>query len=124
MTTIHAYTGDQNLIDGDHRDPYRARAAALNMVPSTTGAARAVGLVLPELDGRLDGVAIRVPTPNVSVKKLLSLLVILNKYRKPSHPWVFAPLPLEPTGSLVCYFLVSFKLSLLYRWGFSNYFQP
>ena len=71
MTTVHAYTGDQNLIDGDHRDPYRARAAALNMVPSTTGAARAVGLVLPELDGRLDGVAIRVPTPNVSAVDLV-----------------------------------------------------
>ena len=71
MTTVHAYTGDQNLIDGDHRDPYRARAAALNLVPSTTGAARAVGLVLPELDGRLDGVAIRVPTPNVSAVDLV-----------------------------------------------------
>ena len=67
MTTVHAYTGDQNLVDGDHKDPYRARAAALNMVPSTTGAARAVGLVLPDLAGKLDGVAIRVPTPNVSV---------------------------------------------------------
>jgi glyceraldehyde 3-phosphate dehydrogenase len=71
MTTIHAYTGDQNLVDGDHNDPYRARAAALNMVPSTTGAARAVGLVLPELDGKLDGVAIRVPTPNVSAVDLV-----------------------------------------------------
>ncbi|PDH58995.1 MAG: type I glyceraldehyde-3-phosphate dehydrogenase [SAR116 cluster bacterium MED-G06] len=71
MTTIHAYTGDQNLVDGDHKDPYRARAAALNMVPSTTGAARAVGLVLPELMGRLDGVAIRVPTPNVSAVDLV-----------------------------------------------------
>ena len=71
MTTIHAYTGDQNLIDGDHKDPYRARAAALNMVPSTTGAARAVGLVLPALAGKLDGVAIRVPTPNVSVVDLV-----------------------------------------------------
>ena len=71
MTTIHAYTGDQNLVDGDHRDAYRARAAALNMVPSTTGAARAVGLVLPELDGRLDGVAIRIPTANVSVVDLV-----------------------------------------------------
>ena len=71
MTTIHAYTGDQNLIDGDHRDPYRARAAALNMVPSTTGAARAGGLVLPELAGKLDGVAIRVPTPNVSAVDLV-----------------------------------------------------
>ena len=71
MTTIHAYTGDQNLVDGDHKDPYRARAAALNMVPSTTGAARAVGLVLPALDGKLDGVAIRVPTPNVSAVDLV-----------------------------------------------------
>ncbi len=71
MTTIHAYTGDQNLVDGDHKDPYRARAAALNMVPSTTGAARAVGLVLPELAGKLDGVAIRVPTPNVSAVDLV-----------------------------------------------------
>jgi len=71
MTTIHAYTGDQNLVDGDHKDPYRARAAALNMVPSTTGAARAVGRVLPSLDGKLDGVAIRVPTPNVSAVDLV-----------------------------------------------------
>ena len=71
MTTIHAYTGDQNLVDGDHRDPYRARAAALNMVPSLTGAARAVGLVLPQLAGKLDGVAIRVPTPNVSAVDLV-----------------------------------------------------
>ena len=71
MTTVHAYTGDQNLIDGDHRDPYRARAAAINMVPSTTGAARAVGLVLPSLAGKLDGVAIRVPTPNVSAVDLV-----------------------------------------------------
>ncbi len=71
MTTIHAYTGDQNLVDGDHWDPYRARAAALNMVPSTTGAARAVGLALPELAGKLDGVAIRVPTPNVSAVDLV-----------------------------------------------------
>jgi glyceraldehyde 3-phosphate dehydrogenase len=71
MTTVHAYTGDQNLIDGDHKDPYRARAAAINMVPSTTGAARAVGLVLPDLAGKLDGVAIRVPTPNVSAVDLV-----------------------------------------------------
>ena len=71
MTTVHSYTGDQNLVDGDHSDPYRARAAALNMVPSTTGAARAVGLVLPELAGKLDGVAIRIPTPNVSAVDLV-----------------------------------------------------
>lgn len=67
MTTIHSYTGDQPTLDTMHKDPYRARAAALSMIPTSTGAAKAVGLVLPELNGRLDGVAIRVPTPNVSV---------------------------------------------------------
>src|SRR6266513_550862 len=67
MTTIHSYTGDQPTLDTLHKDLYRARAAALNMIPTSTGAAKAVGLVLPELNGRLDGVAIRVPTPNVSV---------------------------------------------------------
>ena len=70
MTTIHSYTGDQRLLDSDHRDKYRARAAAMSMVPTTTGAAKAVGLVLPELAGKLDGVAIRVPTPNVSAVDL------------------------------------------------------
>jgi len=67
MTTIHSYTGDQPTLDTMHKDLYRARAAALNMIPTSTGAAKAVGLVLPELNGRLDGVSIRVPTPNVSV---------------------------------------------------------
>lgn len=67
MTTIHSYTGDQPTLDTMHNDLYRARAAALSMIPTSTGAAKAVGLVLPELDGKLDGVAIRVPTPNVSV---------------------------------------------------------
>ncbi|MFO7856323.1 MAG: type I glyceraldehyde-3-phosphate dehydrogenase [Paracoccaceae bacterium] len=67
MTTIHSYTGDQPTLDTMHKDLYRARAAAMSMIPTSTGAAKAVGLVLPELDGRLDGVAIRVPTPNVSV---------------------------------------------------------
>lgn len=70
MTTIHAYTGDQNLVDSLHSDKRRARAAALSMIPASTGAARAVGLVLPELAGRIDGTAIRVPTPNVSVVDL------------------------------------------------------
>jgi glyceraldehyde 3-phosphate dehydrogenase len=70
MTTIHSYTGDQPTLDTYHKDLYRARAAALNMIPTSTGAAKAVGLVLPELKGRLDGVAIRVPTPNVSVVDL------------------------------------------------------
>jgi len=67
MTTIHSYTGDQPTLDTLHKDLYRARAAALSMIPTSTGAAKAVGLVLPELNGKLDGVAIRVPTPNVSV---------------------------------------------------------
>ena len=67
MTTIHAYTNDQPSLDQIHKDLYRARAAALSMIPTSTGAAKAVGLVLPELNGKLDGVSIRVPTPNVSV---------------------------------------------------------
>lgn len=67
MTTIHSYTGDQPTLDRLHKDLYRARAAAVSLIPTSTGAAKAVGLVLPELNGKLDGVAIRVPTPNVSV---------------------------------------------------------
>ena len=70
MTTIHSYTGDQPTLDTMHSDLYRARAAAMSMIPTTTGAAKAVALVLPELKGKLDGVAIRVPTPNVSVVDL------------------------------------------------------
>jgi glyceraldehyde 3-phosphate dehydrogenase len=70
MTTIHAYTGDQPTLDTMHKDLYRARAAALSMIPTSTGAAKAVGLVLPELKGKLDGSSIRVPTPNVSVVDL------------------------------------------------------
>ena len=76
MVTIHSYTGDQKTVDTLHKDRHRARAAALSMIPTTTGAARAVGLVLPELKGKLDGTAIRVPTPNVS---LVSLDVNLKK---------------------------------------------
>ncbi len=70
MTTIHSYTGDQPTLDTMHKDLYRARAAALSMIPTSTGAAKAVGLVLPELKGKMDGFAIRVPTPNVSVVDL------------------------------------------------------
>ncbi|MDP3118578.1 MAG: type I glyceraldehyde-3-phosphate dehydrogenase [Phenylobacterium sp.] len=70
MTTIHAYTGDQPTLDTMHKDPYRGRAAAMSMIPTSTGAAKAVGLVLPELAGKLDGSSIRVPTPNVSVVDL------------------------------------------------------
>jgi len=76
MTTIHSYTNDQQLLDLPHKDLRRARAAALSMIPTTTGAAAAVGEVLPELKGRLDGFAMRVPTPNVSV---VDLAAILNK---------------------------------------------
>ncbi len=72
MTTIHSYTNDQNLLDLQHRDLRRARAAAINMVPSTTGAAKAIGLVLPRLAGKLEGIAIRVPTPNVSLVDLVT----------------------------------------------------
>jgi glyceraldehyde 3-phosphate dehydrogenase len=76
MTTIHAYTGDQPTLDTMHKDLYRGRAAALSMIPTSTGAAKAIGLVLPELNGKLDGVAIRVPTPNVSV---IDLKIIAKK---------------------------------------------
>lgn len=74
MTTIHAYTGDQRLLDFPHKDLRRARAAALSMVPTTTGAAKAVSLVLPELDGKLNGLAIRVPTPNVSLVDFVAVV--------------------------------------------------
>ncbi|MWV15923.1 type I glyceraldehyde-3-phosphate dehydrogenase [Pseudomonas sp. L-22-4S-12] len=70
MTTVHAYTNDQNLLDKTHNDLYRARAAALSMIPTSTGAAKAIGLVIPELAGRLDGLAVRVPTANVSLLDL------------------------------------------------------
>ncbi|MDI6890902.1 MAG: type I glyceraldehyde-3-phosphate dehydrogenase [Thermodesulfovibrionales bacterium] len=74
MTTIHSYTNDQRILDLPHKDLRRARAAALNMIPTTTGAAKAVGLVLPELKGKLNGMAIRVPTPNVSLVDLVAEL--------------------------------------------------
>ncbi|MFB2897058.1 type I glyceraldehyde-3-phosphate dehydrogenase [Aerosakkonemataceae cyanobacterium BLCC-F50] len=76
MTTTHSYTGDQRLLDASHRDVRRARAAAMNIVPTSTGAAKAVALVLPELKGKLNGIALRVPTPNVSV---VDLVVIVEK---------------------------------------------
>jgi glyceraldehyde 3-phosphate dehydrogenase len=76
MTTIHSYTGDQPTLDTLHKDLYRARAAAMSMIPTTTGAAKALGLVLPELDGKLDGSSIRVPTPNVSC---VDLCVVTEK---------------------------------------------
>jgi glyceraldehyde 3-phosphate dehydrogenase len=74
MTTVHAYTNDQRILDLPHEDMRRARAAALSMIPTSTGAAKAIGLVIPELDGKLDGMAVRVPTPNVSVVDLTAEL--------------------------------------------------
>ena len=74
MTTIHSYTNDQHVLDFPHKDLRRARAAAINMIPTTTGAAKAIGLVMPQLKGKLDGYAMRVPTPNVSVVDLTALL--------------------------------------------------
>jgi glyceraldehyde 3-phosphate dehydrogenase len=76
MTTIHSYTNDQNVLDFPHKDLRRARAAALNMIPTSTGAAKAIGLVMPELKGKLDGYSMRVPTPNVSA---VDLVAVLNK---------------------------------------------
>ena len=78
MTTIHAYTGDQPTLDTMHKDLYRGRAAAMSMIPTSTGAAKAIGLVLPELKGKLDGVSIRVPTPNVSV---IDLKIVAKRAR-------------------------------------------
>src|SRR3978361_690743 len=82
MTTIHAYTGDQPTLDTLHKDLYRGRAAAMSMIPTSTGAAKAIGLVLPELKGKLDGVAIRVPTPNVSV---IDLKIIASRKTDPKE---------------------------------------
>ncbi len=92
MTTIHAYTGDQPTLDTMHKDLYRGRAAALSMIPTSTGAAKAIGLVIPELKGKLDGSAIRVPTPNVSVvdlkivaKRATSAAEVNEAFKKAAH---------------------------------------
>ncbi len=95
MTTIHSYTNDQNLLDLPHKDLRRARAAALSMIPTTTGAALAVGEVLPDLKGKLDGFAMRVPTPNVSV---VDLAVLVDK--KTSGDEVNAALEAASEGAL------------------------
>ncbi|OYV40970.1 MAG: type I glyceraldehyde-3-phosphate dehydrogenase [Rhodospirillales bacterium 20-64-7] len=95
MVTCHSYTGDQRTVDTLHKDRHRARAAALSMIPTTTGAAKAVGLVLPELKGKLDGTAIRVPTPNVS---LISLDVNLKK--QPNEAEINAAMKAAAEGEL------------------------
>jgi len=95
MTTIHSYTNDQRILDLPHDDLRRARAAALSMIPTTTGAARAVGLVLPELKGKLDGMAIRVPTPNVSVVDL-----VFETEKKPSVEEINAAMKAAAEGPL------------------------
>lgn len=95
MTTIHSYTGDQPTLDTLHKDLYRGRAAAMSMIPTSTGAAKAVGLVLPELNGKLDGVAIRVPTPNVSVVDLT-----FNAARETSVEEINAAIRAEADGPL------------------------
>ena len=74
MTTVHSYTGDQNLVDGPHSDRRRARAAAINIIPASTGAARATGLVLQSLNGKLDGTSLRVPTPDGSITDFVGVL--------------------------------------------------
>ena len=95
MLTIHSYTGDQPTVDTFHKDPHRARAAAVSMIPTSTGAAKAVGLVMPELKGKLDGSSIRVPTPNVS---LVSLDVVLE--RTPTKDEINAVMKAASEGSL------------------------
>lgn len=95
MTTVHSYTMDQNLLDSPHNDFRRARAAALSMVPTSTGAAKAVGLVLPELNGKLNGLAIRVPTPNVSLVDL-----VFNSTREVSKDAINAAITSAANGSM------------------------
>ena len=82
MTTIHSYTNDQNVLDFPHKDLRRARAAALNMIPTTTGAAKAIGLVMPQLKGKLDGYSMRVPTPDVSVVDLVAVTDEADHHRR------------------------------------------
>jgi len=98
MTTVHSYTSDQNLMDGPHRDLRRARAAAENIVPTTTGAASAIGVVIPDLDGRLDGIALRVPTPTGSVTDL-----VVNVEKSTSVEGVNAAFKAAADGELAGY---------------------
>ena len=98
MTTVHSYTGDQRILDAGHKDPRRARAGALNIVPTKTGAAKAVALVLPELKGKLDGFAMRVPTPDVSIVD-----VVFETEKKVTVEEVNAALKEAADGHVLCY---------------------
>ena len=98
MTTVHSYTGDQRILDAGHKDPRRARAGALNIVPTTTGAAKAVALVLPELKGKLNGFAMRVPTPDVSVVD-----VVFETEKPVTAESVNAALKAAADGHVLCY---------------------
>jgi glyceraldehyde 3-phosphate dehydrogenase len=147
MTTVHAYTADQNLQDGPHSDLRRARAAAINIVPSSTGAAKAIGLVLPELNGKLDGFALRVPVPTGSItdltivsKKVVTEDEIKAAYKKASDgylkgillytedPIVSSDIVTDPHSSIFDAGLVkviggtTVKLASWYdnEWGYSN----
>ncbi|MBO1901039.1 type I glyceraldehyde-3-phosphate dehydrogenase [Leucobacter weissii] len=146
MTTVHAYTQDQNLVDGPHRDPRRARSAALNIVPTSTGAAKAIGLVLPELEGKLSGDALRVPVPvgsiveiNATVAREVSVDELLSAYRAAADgelagvlrysddPLVSSDIVGDPASSIFDSGLVRVagrhvKVSAWYdnEWGFSN----
>jgi len=103
MTTIHSYTNGQNILDAPHKDPRRARAGAVSMIPTTTGAARAISLVIPELDGKIDGMSIRVPTPNVS---LVDLVAYVNKTPADAEA-VNATLRAAAEGSMAGFLFVS-----------------
>ncbi len=98
MTTVHSYTGDQRILDAGHKDPRRARAGALNIVPTTTGAAKAVALVLPQLKGKLNGFAMRVPTPDVSVVD-----VVVETSKPVTAEAVNAALKAAADGHVLCY---------------------
>ncbi len=98
MTTVHSYTGDQRILDAGHKDPRRARAGALNIVPTKTGAAKAVALVIPELKGKLDGFAMRVPTPDVSLVD-----VVFETEKKVTVEEVNAALKAAADGHVLCY---------------------
>ena len=102
MTTIHSYTNDQNILDNSHKDLRRARAAAVSMIPTTTGAAKAVGLVMPELKGKLDGISIRVPTPDVSVVDL-----VVETEKSTDRDEVISKMKEAANGSMKNYLVVS-----------------